>query len=280
MAALTSYRYLRIGMVGAVVLIFVSILIERAEVDCFQNSISAYYYTPVRAIFVGALMAIGLALIVIAGRTGPIDVCLNFAGMLAPIVAVVPTVNVGACWSIEPDPLPVEDGELAGWVVANVDNNMLTLLITGVGGLAVAAIIAVVGWRRGDPSGPPPIRWGLLVTFLALVAVWWAFATVDDFETRAHGAAAVLLFAFLVAAVLLDGVHVLRTGERPGFAAAYLAIGAAMLLAAVIIWAADWEHEVLVLEAIEIALFGVFWIVQTAELWRATDELRASSPPR
>ncbi len=53
-----------------------------------------------------------------------------------------------------------------------------------------------------------------------------------------------------------------------------------MVLAAVIIWVTDREHEVLVLEASEIALFGVFWIVQTAELWSATAELRASSPPR
>ena len=284
MAALTSYRYLRIGMVGAVVLIFVSILIERAEVDCFQTSISAYYYTPVRAIFVGSLMAVGLALIVILGRTPAIDICLNFAGMLAPIVAVVPTVNVGACWSIEPDPRPVDsNGELAPWVVANVDNNMLALLITGVGGLVVAAVIALIAWRRGGPEGPPPIHWGLVVTFIALVAVWWAFVSLDDFETRAHGAAAVLLFAFLVAAVFLNGAHLIRTDGPRGFAIAYLTIGVAMIVAAVVIWASEWDHEVLILEAIEIGLFGIFWIVQTAELWSERDDVtspRAPAAPR
>lgn len=33
--------------------------------DCWQRSISAYYYTPVRPIFVGGLMLIGFSLIVI-----------------------------------------------------------------------------------------------------------------------------------------------------------------------------------------------------------------------
>jgi hypothetical protein len=38
-----AYRYLRIGMIGAVLLLAVSILIERSKVDCWQRSISAYY---------------------------------------------------------------------------------------------------------------------------------------------------------------------------------------------------------------------------------------------
>ena len=45
-----TYRYLRIGMIGAVVLLAASIGIERSKVDCWQTSISAYYYTPARAV--------------------------------------------------------------------------------------------------------------------------------------------------------------------------------------------------------------------------------------
>jgi hypothetical protein len=103
-----TYRYLRLGMVGAVVLLAASIGIERSKVGCWQTSISAYYYTPVRAIFVGSLMAVGLSLIVYKGRGRGEDLCLNFAGMLAPVVAIVPTKNVGTCWSIEPRPSPVK----------------------------------------------------------------------------------------------------------------------------------------------------------------------------
>ena len=96
------------------------------------TSISAYYYTPVRAIFVGAMLAVALALIAYKGKRPGEDICLNFAGMLAPIVAVAPTTDVGRCWSIPPIPLPVNnDGSLAGWVVANIDNNIHALLFAG-----------------------------------------------------------------------------------------------------------------------------------------------------
>ena len=43
--AIQTYRYLRLGLVGGVVLLAASILIERAEVDCWQTSVSGYYYT-------------------------------------------------------------------------------------------------------------------------------------------------------------------------------------------------------------------------------------------
>jgi hypothetical protein len=116
-----TYRYVRIGMVGATVLLGTPVLIEHNTVEpaCWQTSISAYYYSPVRAVFVGALMAIGLSLIVIKGSTWPEDVCLNVAGMLAPVVALVPTADHGTCWSVEPIPLPTVpnpsgDDQLAG----------------------------------------------------------------------------------------------------------------------------------------------------------------------
>jgi hypothetical protein len=131
-------------MVGAVVLLAASIAIERSKVDCWQTSISAYYYTPVRAIFVGSMIAVDLSLIVYKGRAWE-DVCLNFAGMLAPVVAVVPTTDVGRCWSVAPSPLPVNaDGSLADWVVTNIDNNIYALLIAGA--LALAS-----------PPSPPSI---------------------------------------------------------------------------------------------------------------------------
>lgn len=103
-----TYNYLRIGMIGAVVLLAASIIWERLKVDCWPTSISAYYYTPVRAIFVGSMIAVGLSLIVYKGRTPLEDTFLNFAGMLAPVVAIAPTTDIGSCWSIAPSPLPLK----------------------------------------------------------------------------------------------------------------------------------------------------------------------------
>src|SRR5437867_185942 len=157
-------------------LLAVSIAIERSKVSCWQTSISAYYYTPVRAIFVGVLIAVGLSLIVYKGRTSLEDVCLNFAGMFAPVVAIAPTTDVGRCWSIAPNPLPVQaDGSLATWVVTNIHNNFYSLLIAGGVGLAVALILAIV--VRGTVRAPLEVDRGaslsLFFTGLALLFGWW-----------------------------------------------------------------------------------------------------------
>lgn len=275
-AAVKTYRYLRISMVGAVVLLGVSILIERSNVDCWQTSVSAYYYTPVRAIFVGMLMAIGLCLIVIKGSTAWEDATLNAAGMLAPIVAVVPTTDVGECWSQSPGPLPVDDdGNLASWVVANIDNNITALLVTGIAGLLVAAVIASIATsnlKAVAEVGDVGMRLGLLAAMVFLLVGAGLFVVWDDFDTRAHGIAAVLMFFFLALAV--GGNAWQRRGDPAPrvYFWLYASIAAAMLIAPAIMFplGSSWRHMVLVLEATEITLFAVFWLVQTKEHWRET----------
>ncbi len=275
-AAVKTYRYLRITMVGAVVLLGVSIVIERSNVDCWQTSVSAYYYTPVRAIFVGMLLAIGLCLIVIKGSTAWEDATLNAAGMLAPVVAVVPTTDVGECWSQSPGRLPVDDdGNLAAWVIANIDNNITALLITGIAGLVVAAVIASIATsnvKAVAEVGDLGMRVGLLAAMVFLLTgaalfVWW-----DDFDTRAHGIAAVLMFLFLAFAV---GGNAWSRRHDPAprtYFWLYATIAAAMVVAPAIMFplGSQWEHMVLVLEATEITLFAVFWLVQTKEHWGET----------
>ena len=73
---LKSYRYLRLVMVGLVVLLAASVLIELQQTGfgCWRTSISSYYWTPVRGVFVGALVAIGTCLIVLKGNTPVEDV--------------------------------------------------------------------------------------------------------------------------------------------------------------------------------------------------------------
>jgi hypothetical protein len=255
-----TYRYLRIGIVGVVALLMVSVVIERIDAGCWQTSISAYYYTPVQAIFVGALMAIGFALIVIQGRTGPIDVCLNLAGMLAPVVAVIPTTDVGVCWSQEPTQQPVVDDTLADWVVANIDNNVLALLITGIGGLLIAAAIGHVG-------GHSKFRWGLAITLAFFVLATLAFRYWDDFNTRAHGLAAVGMFAFLAAAVGLNAWNIRGDTDKRSYFRTYIAIAAVMVVFPLLLIPFDLDHSVLIVEAVEIVLVGVFWLIQTKEFW-------------
>ncbi len=275
-AAIKTYRYLRIAMVGAVALLGVSIVIERTNVDCWQTSVSAYYYTPVRSVFVGMLMAIGLCLIVIKGSTPWEDATLNAAGMLAPIVAVVPTTDVGVCWSQSPGRLPVDDdGNLASWVTANIDNNITALLITGIAGLLVAAVIASIATHNVKAVaevGDVGMRLGLLAAMVFLLVgaglfIWW-----DDFETRAHGIAALLMFFFLALAVGRNAWDHRRDDSPRRYFWLYAVIAAAMVTAPIIMFplGSDWRHMVLVLESTEITLFAGFWLVQTREHWGET----------
>jgi hypothetical protein len=269
--AIKTYRYLRIGMIGAVVLLAASIGIERAEVDCWQTSISAYYYTPVRAIFVGAMIAVGFSLIVYKGRTRWEDVCLNVAGMLAPVVAVAPTTDVGDCWSVEPNPLPIIDGAPADWVVTNINNNVYALLIAGGIGLGLGLIIAIAV-NRSATAPVDRVETGtvvsLAVTAAALLVGWWMIRYWDDFYTRAHGIAAVLMFVFLIGAV--GGVAIAHWRESSkGWFPAYTAVALLMFFGGLLIWTTRifGAHTVFALEAYEIALFAVYWIIQTAENW-------------
>ena len=266
-----TYRYLRIGMIGAVVVLAASIGLERSKAGCWQNSISAYYYTPVRAIFVGSLMAVGLSLIVYKGRSRGEDPCLNFAGMLAPVVAIVPTKNVGTCWSIEPRPSPVKaDGSLDGWVVANIGNNFDALLIAGAIGLAATAVIAL--WlNRQDFVGVARAElWttvSLIGTGVALIVAWLLIRYWGGFYAHAHVYAAFAMFGLLIAAIVF--VTVDTRHRRPFWWKWYAGVAVFMVLGAAFIGLTRvfGDQKVLVLEAYEIILFGMYWSIQTAEKW-------------
>jgi hypothetical protein len=89
---LNTYTYLRLGMAGIsiffpLVLWWVG-LIFGVE---FQASISTYYHTPMRDIFVGSMIAIGAFLWFYQGVTTVENFALNCAGILAIVVALTPT---------------------------------------------------------------------------------------------------------------------------------------------------------------------------------------------
>jgi hypothetical protein len=273
-AATKTYQYLRIGMVGIVALLVVSIAIEHWQAGCFQHSVSAYYFTPVRTIFVGALMAIGAALIFISGRTLAEDVLLSLAGMFAPVVAIIPTTDVGQCWSTDPPAQPLVDGELAPWVVAGVRNNVPALLIMGVIGLTTVALLPVITKRHGplralvDSATSTKVALGTLA--LVLVVGWWAYNFWSGFFDHAHGYAAIAMFAFLALAVATNAWQ--QREERDWWFWAYLAIAVAMPTAFIVAWGigSSSAHAVLVLETVEIALFAAFWSLQTVRYWNST----------
>ena len=256
-----TYNYLRITMAVMVALLFVSVFIEVDAVGCWRTSISAYYYTPVRAIFVGTLIAIGAMLIVIKGRTSLEDTLLNLAGLLAPIVAIVPTSQNATC----PSPLdatPVGQ-DFSPLTLANIDNNLTAMVIAGAIGLFLT--LGLMLWKRQNTTTG---QWvGLVVMAIAyFVVVGLYYGNEDGFVSNAHGAAAIVLFLFLIAAIL---AHVAQRwgDENNPFLPWYLAIAALMVLGVVVGVIADWRHKILHIEMWELGLFAVYWALQTWDYW-------------
>ncbi len=260
---LKSYRYLRLGMVGAAVIILVAVLIEYLKTDggCFQTSISAYYYTPARELFVGGLMSIGLALFVIKGRTDWEDAWLNLAGMCAPIVALVPTTAVGSCLSVESPMGDVSPSNLPAWLISSVNNNMSALLLFFVVAFVMALATGAAPRGKTDKGWAPSV--GSLLS-LAVICV----AVVGAFNTRwalrnLHGPSAFAMFVFLWLAV---GCNALATKEAgtARFFRVYVGVFVAMPVIGGLSMLIFGGHRVFAVEVIEILCFVVFWAAQTA----------------
>ena len=265
-----TYRYLRLSMVGLVVFLLFAVLIEwwHTAPRCFQTTLSAYYYTPAQGVFVSALLAIGICMVVLKGNTEIEDVLLNAAGMLAPIAALVPTPGVGDCWST-----PVDAGNTA----ADVANNITALLAISV---VVLAAVLIVAARHG---WPPSSRVGFpLAALLVLAFGAWFYLGRDSFLRGAHYVSAIALFVLIAVVVLINALRYRRQGDAgPVAGNPYSIIAALMALSALVFgllaWLTEWRHAILCLEVIQIALFAAFWLIQTKELWEVG--LRSMPPP-
>ncbi|MBR7742347.1 hypothetical protein KC207_03445 [Phycicoccus sp. BSK3Z-2] len=259
LAAVKTSRYLRVGLVALVLLLFSGVAREWAVSGCLQPSISAYVHTPAQPVLVGSLVGIGVALLALQGSTEVEGLLLNVAGMLAPGVAFIPTTTRGEC-------LP---SAAVGDPSATVSTSMPALFVAGA---AVGVFAAVLAVRERRPRGVPRAdRVGLVGTaaLLGAGAVWFALDR-DSFLAHAHGVAAVPMFLAVIAVVWLNARE--AAGERRRrYVAVYRTIAVAMLgalaLAVVVDLATAASTVVLWVEVVLILLFGVFWVVQTVELW-------------
>lgn len=280
-----TYRYLRVSVVGLALLLTTSIALEIARRGGEElGSISAYYYSPARSVLVGSLVAIGPALIAIKGRQGWEDVGLDIAGMVIPLVALVPASrdlgrsvcgpDVDRC--IPPDLVPA------------VQNNVVSLVVLGAAGLVFAWWSA--GRRRDRPT---------TVALLVATAVWlatsvWFWLGRESFLAGAHYAAAVVFFGLIAGVAFLNGRLAPRRQHVPlvaprRYGQAYAAIGGLMvmtILVAVVLFAGSGllglqllPSTTFIVEAVLMALFVAFWIVQTVENWdeEAAVEARAAA---
>jgi hypothetical protein len=283
--AARTYNCLRIGLLVAVVALGFSILeaARKSGVHCFLGSISGYYYTPVHPVFIGLMVAIGLSLVVIKGRTVVEDTCLTVAGLMAPIVAFIPTSDDthGVC---RPAMLAVghyqPDPQGSFFVHASANNNLHALVFAGyvaVGAALIAPLVRLV--RTGSVAGYSRSFWmtvggSLVLAITGSVLLHWQWNWLLD----AHARAACLMFAFLAAAAGANSWFGFRQrNKKSWYAPAYAVVGGLMVVSGIvflILHAHDKSmlggHLVLGIEAVEISLFFAFWAVQTIERWDQT----------
>lgn len=275
--ALKTYRYLRLAMIALVLLLAASLVIEIVAVHGYlRTSISSYYYTPARGVFVGSLVAVGVCLVVIKGNTDVEDILLNIAGCLAPVVAFVPVADPHERSSA---PAALSDA------APNVANNVGSFLIVA------AVCLAAATWFAKSAAGPQgmpsAVRIGLGVGgALLAVGVLWFWLGRDSLIRNGHNAAAIPLFLCMVAVTVANAYDTARqqagADDRPmtrsDLINGYLIVAALAVVSGVVLglvtWLAGWAHGLFWIEATQIALFAAFWGLQTRELWNVGVRVR------
>lgn len=294
---ISSYRYLRLSIVVLVATLGMSLLIERGKASCLQGSISAYYFTPVHAVFVGALVAMGVVMVALKGRDPVEDLFFNLAGVLAPVVAFVPTGRPTTICSRADDEVRVD-------TTALVSNNVPALLF----GAAIAIVVAYgVAQRQRKVRVQDQVREvprstavGIVLSALLLgVGVGWYLIDVDTFVNHAHGVAAAAMFVAIWCAVMLNAGWPTRAirwvyrrlevdppsvfgSARSSYRRWYQGIsvfmaGAAVAVGVTLVLKWKWEQRVFWLEAAEITPFALFWLLQTFEWWKVGVDLPPAS---
>jgi hypothetical protein len=276
-----TYRYLRGGMVALLLMLLLSVVLQwwwGTNRSCWLGSISAYYFTPARTVFVGSLCALGAALVVYKGHSSEEDVLLNFSGFMAFVVAMVPTVPDDRC-SVAGAPNPFALPTTA--ISDAVDNSVWSLVAVGLLALVVTAWLRRAELR--DPARRPPVRTLLVTAACSAVVVFELvlfLALPDRFVALSHGVAAATMVAGVIAVMVLSAFRVedrhTSTQEAAGYKRWYLVIAgtlAALLALTVLahLTLHGFDHVILICEVIIIVLFCAYWILQTKELWNLRD---------
>lgn len=293
-----TYTYLRTAIVGLLVALGVAVFYQTGRQGFLLASVSAYYYTAAQAIFVGALIGLGVCMVALKGTTDVEDVFLNLGGMFAAVVAIVPTSRgedyetaVRACEQAA-GPLLTEKAStgldcptvlaLADATRANVENNMVALLALGLLGLLATVLFARRDSRSKRPAHSGAARFWSGFGFVAASVVWLVglvalLTAIESVIHHGHYVAATGLFlCILVVAV----VNARRHQEKQRRAASagqplpgpltryrYTWIASAMVVVAVMGVGLLMAKVITLfwLEIVVALLFAVFWLVQTVE---------------
>ena len=280
--ALRTYAFLRAGVVVVIVFLAVSIFKEREAAGCLQGSISAYYYLPPQSVFVGSLVALGFVMIVLWGKTPWEDGLMNLAGMLAPVVAFVPTTETKKCGLTDAAGERVkgqdEENEIIRAGHEAVVNNMGAYLWVIAVVLAAMLVVGIAAHFMG--SGSIVLHpWAYWSPWAVAVVLWlagsFAFNHREDwFFENAHTWSAIGLFSFFVLAIIAIGIDRWRGNDRThdapsrAWAVTYWVLSAVMVAGAGLLFLVlDHDHRVFWVEAWMIGGLATFWALQTWDRW-------------
>lgn len=273
-----TYRYVRLGLIGSVVALGLSVLIEMVHSSVIRGSISAYYYSPSRSVFVGALCAIGIALIALQGRPGGEDILLNLAGLLAPVVAIVPTPVCEANGPYGLSGCGIGKAHVPSEFYAGVVNNSWALGATAIAGMVVTSLI--LRQRLGEPEIRRGllVAWALVLGFGVLASLWPKY-----YLNWAHYLAAVPLFVCITSVVVINSRKVAARDQQDvlglspaSFRSLYRVLAALMILGiAGAVLGAVFSRSlppslpwVLIIEIWLLVCFLAFWVLQSMENWK------------
>lgn len=262
MTGLRTHRYLRLALVGIVVALAASVVFELAQSDWRPlPSISDYYYSPARGVFVGALTAAGVALLALSGRDTE-SVLLDAAAVFAPLIAIVPTGYRGE---------PYVPAEVLPTVRNGVGVYLTMVVILVVLGVALAAR-GDVAWRRlGIVGGIASMVAVALAAFAFLPCLAAAFPFPAG--VNLHLVATVCFFAIFAVIPWVTAFG--RTPPAARYRRLYLVVSVVIVIALVTtVGAAIADPDtvgVLIGEVVSLVAFAVYWTAQTVERWRDAD---------
>jgi magnesium-transporting ATPase (P-type) len=226
-------------------------------------------------------------LLIYQGSTITEDSLLNLSGFLAFVVGLVPTPRE----KLRGPGLPRDfDSTLFA------ENSMWALLTASVVAAVAVLIIQKLSPVPKDPQDlkiqalpvPPrlkvPFRWAARPMACVEALLPWAppaalvvgavffIIAPDAFIEGAHGIAAFTMFCGIILVVVHYAFYaLLRPQRRLIFVAAYIVIAPAMVVTlglAAALHLLSHGHGVIIVEAIVIFEFAVFWLTQSIDLWK------------
>ena len=299
-----TYAYVRWLLICLPTLLFVVTIVTALQQGELERSISAYYGGPVRDIFVGALFAIAACLVAYQGVGLLEDYALNGAGFYAVFVALVPTGFGGLMDELQRNPTPdgVTPAEYVWFLRIALTSVLVLCLVLVVREVRTGKVRQLFTVDAGSTLANQVNRWFLLLTALVLVgflalAMWqlWSGPAAEvrmggialgPVQLSIHDLAAIFMIASLAVAVLTNTwpFYVFRDLWPSGrffYGVIFLLMSVGIAVPLVVARVFAPEHRVIFIEWWEIALFAIFWGLETRRLARIRDEkLEEPDPDR